>query len=234
MNSTISILSGEDLDHSPALLTQPAKGSLHRFLHNALEGEGFIHWVELPTDALVDRPILELTNQRLRHYLQWMTGEPVLTIVHATPGQAGALLGLANTCLAVDTAIAPSLIGRPSSLESESHQARPLALTMSGLDSVSVVLRTCGSHPEHTLLVLARLDGGTPRSDNELRLFNPHRDPRRPGYAETPNGRPHGLIHRWQGASRTNRSPLPAPTDFERGLQLCSHLAQALKEPDYP
>ncbi|WP_459207464.1 hypothetical protein ACSMEV_04780 [Pseudomonas sp. MLB6B] len=234
MNSTISIPSGEDLDHSPALLAQSANGSLHRFLHKALEGEGFIHWVELPTDAHVDRPILELTNQRLRHYLQWMIGEPVLTIVHATPGQAGALQGLANTCLAVGTAIAPSLTGHPDSLEGESHQARSLSLTMSGLDSVSVTLRTCGSHPQHTLLVLARLGGGTPRSDNELRLFNPRRDLRRPGYAETPNGRPHGLIHHWQGASRTNRSPLPAQTDFERGLQLCSHLAQALKEPDYP
>lgn len=234
MNSTIPTLCGEDPDRPPALLTQPANGSLHRFLHNALKGEGFIHWVELPADAHVDRPILELTNQRLRHYLQWMTGGPVLTIVHATPGQAGALQGLANTCLAVGTAIAPSLAGRPSSLESQSHQAWPLALTMSGLDSVSVVLRPCGSHSGHTLLLLTRLGGGTPRPDDELRLFNPHRDLRRPSYAETPKGRPHGLIHRWQGASRTNRPPLPAPTDFERGLQLCSHLAQALKEPDYP
>ncbi|WP_313739788.1 hypothetical protein [Pseudomonas sp.] len=227
MNSTISTLSDGDLERPPALLTQPANGFLHQFLHNALKGEGFIHWVELPADAHVDRPTLDLTNQRLRHYLQWMIGEPVLTVVHATPGQANALQGIGDTCLAVGTTTASSLAGHPSPLASGLGRARPLVLSTSKLDSVPVIMRTCASHPEHTLLIL-------PQLDDQLRLFNPHHDLRRPGYAATPNGRPHGLIHRWLGASRTSRSPLPAPTDFERGLQLCSHLVQAFKEPDYP
>ncbi|MDH0304197.1 MULTISPECIES: hypothetical protein [unclassified Pseudomonas] len=223
-------------DHVPP--GRAGAGPLSQHLDQALSGEGFIQWIEVPTDASVDRHTLDTTCQRLRRYLQWMIGGPVLTILHVTPAQASDLVGISDAYLAVDTA---NQTGHAASLNLLDNQlrpawpevtVRPLALEAHGLSPARLAQRLADANPAraHTLALL--LCDVPPLHDGSLWLFDPRDNPHNLRSVTQPDRRPHGLVHRWHGmVDAAARPPLPAPSDFERGLQLCSHLAQVFKEP---
>lgn len=237
MNFTISSLARSASANAQTAPGRACSEPMGQLLGKVLAGEALIQWIELPTKARVDRQALEMTSQRLRRYLQWMTGGPVLTILHATPSQAHELQGLSESYLAI-TAGYP---GAGSQLRLFDNQlqpawpqtlALPLALAVHGLSPAQIAQRVAETNPAQPHGTALLLCDTPPRHDGSLWLFDPGDNLRNIRSAIQPGSRPHGLVHRWQAANYAAAvPPLPAPTDFERELQLCSHLAQAFKEP---
>ncbi|MDU9403018.1 hypothetical protein RTH46_11015 [Pseudomonas sp. zfem004] len=233
MNITVSPLPR----HAPNS-AQVFPGQVRQLLDQALCGEGFIQWIELPTEADLDRHAIEITNQRLRRYLQWMIAGPILTILHVTPAQARQLQGINDAYLAIGTSTGPDCASTLSLLDSQllpawpHATARPLSLQAHGLSPAQISQRLADANPENPHGPALLLCDTPPRHDAGLWLFDPRDNLYALRNVAQPRSLPHGLVHRWQGrVGPTSRPPLPAPTDFEKGLQLCSHLAHVLREP---
>lgn len=237
MNSTFSSLARCASGHAQAAQGKACGEPLGQLLEKVLAGEALIQWIELPADARVDRQALEMTSRRLRRYLQWMIGGPVLTIVHASLPQASELQGLGECYLAIGAA-GP---GPASQLRLFDHQlqpawpqtlALPLALAVHGLSPAQIAQRVAEANPAQPRGTALLLCDTPPRHDGSLWLFDPCDNLHELRSATQPGSRPHGLVHRWHVTTDSASSPtLPAPIGFERDLQLCSHLAQAFKEP---
>ncbi|WEK31353.1 MAG: hypothetical protein P0Y58_03925 [Candidatus Pseudomonas phytovorans] len=225
-----------NINISPLSSATPNSNPLCQLLGKVLSGEGFIQWIELPADAPVDRQALDMTNQRLRRYLQWMIGGPVLTILHATAHQARDLCGISDSYLAVDTAAPPGSAGQLSLLDNQLQpawpqtSARPMALAVHGLEPTQIAQRVADARAAQAHATALLLSDTPPQHPGSLWLFDPRENLHNLRSAAQPGSRPHGLVQRLRGAASSTGMP-PAPTDFERGLQLCSHLAQAFKEP---
>ncbi|WP_143496898.1 hypothetical protein [Pseudomonas sp. Irchel s3a18] len=230
---------------------QTAVAALRHQLSMALAGHCFVQWIELPIHLPLDGHAVAAACQRLRRYLHWMLKRPIVTILHSTTAQVESILSLPDTYLACDWSTHPATLqSGPIDIEravmwlgadslrqqqgawSAAPLTNPVALEVHGLtaDEVTNLLAIVNPTREPGKSIL--LSDVPPDQEGCLWLFDSRNNSQSLRAMAGMGKLPQGLVHRWQCSAGSPGHPvLPEPTNFEKSLQLCSHLAQILKEP---
>lgn len=230
---------------------QTAVDALRHQLSMALSGQCFVQWIELPVDLPLDGYAIAAACQRLRRYLHWMLKRPIVTILRSTPEQAETILSLSDAYLACACPAHPvtpytgptDIEGTVMWLGAENRRqqqgaglaellANPVAFEVHGLAPNEVTNLLAIVNPKRDPGKSMLLSDVPPDQEGSLWLFDSRNNPQSLRAMAGMGKRPHGLVHRWQCSATAPGHPvLPEPTDFEKSLQLCSHLAQIFKEP---